>query len=298
MIPPQRAGRIAEIAGAADATGWCPIDPVTFESKLVPEHPCHRRRLPRRRHSQIGVGRERTGQGLRRRHRRTCSQASTPTDAPADRRLLQHRSRPATASRSPATTSPTATSLPRSRAARPARSMPRASSAPARRPRRNAGLKPSRRIALARAMPNRHGDRQPAFAPAAQVRTASCPTPSSATPSRNRSPARPGDAARGRALVLARHARPASCCHSGPFSDDALPGRSRARSHGTREPLDGEASCGCDMVDARAFQSRRRSCRPIYRIDGLIRVGTAVARGKPILTAAEIEDVVAYLVDA
>ena len=36
VIPPQRAGRIAEIAGAADATGWCPIDPVSFESKLVP----------------------------------------------------------------------------------------------------------------------------------------------------------------------------------------------------------------------------------------------------------------------
>ncbi|RXT45736.1 NAD(P)/FAD-dependent oxidoreductase [Bradyrhizobium betae] len=36
VIPAQRAGRIAEIAGATDATGWCPIDPVTFESKLVP----------------------------------------------------------------------------------------------------------------------------------------------------------------------------------------------------------------------------------------------------------------------
>ncbi|MBR0785925.1 NAD(P)/FAD-dependent oxidoreductase [Bradyrhizobium iriomotense] len=36
VIPPQRAGRIAEVAGAADHTGWCPIDPVTFESKLVP----------------------------------------------------------------------------------------------------------------------------------------------------------------------------------------------------------------------------------------------------------------------
>ena len=35
VIPPQRAGRIAEIAGAADATGWCPIDRVTFQSKLV-----------------------------------------------------------------------------------------------------------------------------------------------------------------------------------------------------------------------------------------------------------------------
>src|SRR5712672_196612 len=36
VIPPQKAGRIADIAGAADNTGWCPIDPVTFASKLVP----------------------------------------------------------------------------------------------------------------------------------------------------------------------------------------------------------------------------------------------------------------------
>ncbi|QPF89864.1 NAD(P)/FAD-dependent oxidoreductase [Bradyrhizobium commune] len=35
VIPPQRAGHIAEIAGATDATGWCPIDPVSFESKLI-----------------------------------------------------------------------------------------------------------------------------------------------------------------------------------------------------------------------------------------------------------------------
>lgn len=36
VIPPQRAGRIAMIAGAADNTGWCAIDPVTFESRSVP----------------------------------------------------------------------------------------------------------------------------------------------------------------------------------------------------------------------------------------------------------------------
>jgi sulfide dehydrogenase [flavocytochrome c] flavoprotein chain len=35
VIPPQKAGRIAEVAGVADKSGWCPIDPVTFESKLV-----------------------------------------------------------------------------------------------------------------------------------------------------------------------------------------------------------------------------------------------------------------------
>ena len=36
VIPPQKAGQIAETAGVADRTGWCPIDPVTFESKLKP----------------------------------------------------------------------------------------------------------------------------------------------------------------------------------------------------------------------------------------------------------------------
>ncbi|MER9952135.1 NAD(P)/FAD-dependent oxidoreductase [Mesorhizobium sp. M0047] len=36
VIPPQRAGRIAQSAGVTDQTGWCPIDPVTFESRLQP----------------------------------------------------------------------------------------------------------------------------------------------------------------------------------------------------------------------------------------------------------------------
>lgn len=35
IIPPQKAGRLAEIAGAADQTGWCPINPATFESTRV-----------------------------------------------------------------------------------------------------------------------------------------------------------------------------------------------------------------------------------------------------------------------
>ncbi len=36
VIPPQRAAAVARIAGVADQTGWCPVDPVTFESKLQP----------------------------------------------------------------------------------------------------------------------------------------------------------------------------------------------------------------------------------------------------------------------
>ena len=53
VIPPQKAGRIAEIAGAADNTGWCPIDPVTlcletrariFMSSAMPASPA---RIPK-----------------------------------------------------------------------------------------------------------------------------------------------------------------------------------------------------------------------------------------------------------
>ena len=36
VIPPQRAGAIAQSAGVADRSGWCPVDPATFKSKLVP----------------------------------------------------------------------------------------------------------------------------------------------------------------------------------------------------------------------------------------------------------------------
>jgi len=36
VIPPQKAGALAAIAGVADPSGWCPIDPVSFESKLQP----------------------------------------------------------------------------------------------------------------------------------------------------------------------------------------------------------------------------------------------------------------------
>ena len=37
VIPAQRAGAIAVSAGVADKSGWCPVDPVTFESRLVPD---------------------------------------------------------------------------------------------------------------------------------------------------------------------------------------------------------------------------------------------------------------------
>ena len=36
VIPPQKAGAIAAQAGVADRTGWCPVEPVAFESTLQP----------------------------------------------------------------------------------------------------------------------------------------------------------------------------------------------------------------------------------------------------------------------
>ncbi|OKO66893.1 flavocytochrome C, partial [Bradyrhizobium sp. NAS80.1] len=36
IIPAQEAGRLAHQAHLVDQSGWCPIDPMTFESKLQP----------------------------------------------------------------------------------------------------------------------------------------------------------------------------------------------------------------------------------------------------------------------
>lgn len=36
IIPPQRAGTIAQVSSLADDSGWCPVDQKTFESTLVP----------------------------------------------------------------------------------------------------------------------------------------------------------------------------------------------------------------------------------------------------------------------
>jgi NADH dehydrogenase FAD-containing subunit len=36
VIPPQKAGRIADLAQVADRSGWCPVDQTTFESKQQP----------------------------------------------------------------------------------------------------------------------------------------------------------------------------------------------------------------------------------------------------------------------
>ncbi len=82
VIPPQRAGLIAPLAGVADRSGWCPIDPVTFESRQTPGIHVIGDAIHRRRHAEVGIRGQCPGQGLRRgggepacAARRPCSQS-------------------------------------------------------------------------------------------------------------------------------------------------------------------------------------------------------------------------------
>ena len=101
----------------------------------------------------------------------------------------------------------------------------------------------------------------------------------------------PGDAARGRALVLNRSS---TCilCHSGPFPEEKFQGdlAPSLAGAGTRWSA---AQLRLRLVDGSRLNPA--TIMPsYYRVDGLHRVGTAW-RGKPILSAEQIEDIVAYL---
>jgi sulfur-oxidizing protein SoxX len=102
----------------------------------------------------------------------------------------------------------------------------------------------------------------------------------------------PGDAARGRALVLERSS---TCilCHSGPFPETRFQGDLAPSLAGAG----GRWSEG--QLRLRLVSASRLNPATImpsyYRVDGLDRVGPAW-RGKPILSAEQIEDIVAYLV--
>ncbi len=101
-----------------------------------------------------------------------------------------------------------------------------------------------------------------------------------------------GDPERGRAIVVNRHVGLCLLCHSGPFPDE--------RFQGTLAPdLKGAGSRSSEgQLRLRIVDSSRLNPDTImpsyYRVDGLTRVAT-LWRGKPILSAEQIEDIVAYL---
>jgi sulfur-oxidizing protein SoxX len=101
-----------------------------------------------------------------------------------------------------------------------------------------------------------------------------------------------GDAARGRAIVADRNRGLCLLCHTGPFPEDKFQGN-------LAPDLGGAGSRWSDgqlrlrIVDAGKLNPDT-IMPPFYRVDGLTRVGMAF-RDKPVLSAVEIEDVVAYL---
>jgi L-cysteine S-thiosulfotransferase len=101
----------------------------------------------------------------------------------------------------------------------------------------------------------------------------------------------PGDATRGRALVLDRTS---TCilCHSGPFPEEKFQGDLAPSLAGAGSRWS-EGQLRLRLVDASRLNPA--TIMPsYYRVDGLDRVGAAW-RGKPILSAEQIEDIVAYL---
>ena len=102
---------------------------------------------------------------------------------------------------------------------------------------------------------------------------------------------KPGDPANGRALVVKRET---TCllCHSGPFPDQRFQGNLSPDLRGTGSRWT-EGELRLRMVDATRL-NEATIMPSFYRIHGLNRVAKNL-RGKPILGAAEIEDVVAFL---
>jgi len=101
-----------------------------------------------------------------------------------------------------------------------------------------------------------------------------------------------GDVARGRALVVERSS---TCilCHSGPFPEQKFQGDLAPDLSGSGSRWS-EGQLRLRLVDASRLNAA--TIMPsYYRVDGLQRVGTPW-RGKPILSAEQIEDIVAYLV--
>ena len=295
VIPPQRAGRIATIAGATDNTGWCAIDPVTFESKSAPNihvigDACLAGAMPKSAFSAnsqakacasavatLIAGRTPAAPKLI----NTCYSLAAPGYGisvagvyAAEERTVCRRRR---------------------RRRRQSGGCASAISARARPTMRNPGSRPSRRKSLARRTHRMSG---PILAGALL--------------------ALPGFAAARRASQLCRDRR----CHSAVADRSARRSRARAgdscsiatapassatadrfRKRGSRaisrpaSPVPAaagpKASFGCGWSTPPASMPQR-SCRPITAIDGLTRVGTAW-RGKPILSAEQIEDMVAYL---
>jgi sulfur-oxidizing protein SoxX len=104
--------------------------------------------------------------------------------------------------------------------------------------------------------------------------------------------AAPGDAARGRAIVADRSTGLCLLCHRAPIPEERFQGNLATDLDGAGSRWS-EAQLRLRLVDARRLNPA--SIMPAYyRSDGLQRVGPAW-QGRTILSAQQVEDVVAYL---
>jgi L-cysteine S-thiosulfotransferase len=101
-----------------------------------------------------------------------------------------------------------------------------------------------------------------------------------------------GDSVRGRAIMLDRRLGACLLCHSGPFPEEKFQGNLAPDLSGAGSRWSA-AQLRLRLVDASRLNPDT-IMPPYYRVDGLTRVGDAW-RGKPILSAQQIEDVVAFL---
>jgi sulfur-oxidizing protein SoxX len=101
-----------------------------------------------------------------------------------------------------------------------------------------------------------------------------------------------GDPARGRAIMVDRRLGACLLCHSGPFAEERFQGNLAPDLSGVGSRWS-PGQLRLRLVDASRLNPDT-IMPPYYRIDGLTRVGDAW-RGTPILTAEQVEDVVALL---
>ena len=101
-----------------------------------------------------------------------------------------------------------------------------------------------------------------------------------------------GDAVRGRAIVASRQSGLCLLCHSGPFPEDRFQGNLAPDLAGAG------ARWSAGQLRLRIVDARRLNAQSImpayYRTEGLQLVAPAL-QGKTLLSAQQVEDVVAYL---
>ena len=102
----------------------------------------------------------------------------------------------------------------------------------------------------------------------------------------------PGDAAKGKAIVGNRQLGLCLLCHSGPFPEERFQGELAPDLNGAGSRWD-EGQLRLRIVDSQHLNPAS-IMPPYYRVDGLQRVAPNF-RGRTVLSAEQIEDVLAFL---